>query len=93
VSAIARPKRLDKYLPEVVHKNYFEDHHIFSKAELEKILERDKAESLLVTYKDFVKMQAFGLPLSLLDLEMQVDAKVFESIELYRKNSVKDAVH
>ena len=93
VTAIARPKRLDKYLPAVLHKHYFEDHHIFSKSELEEILNRDKAESLLVTYKDFVKMQTFGLALSLLDLEIQVDAKVFESIELYRKNSLKDAVH
>jgi tetraacyldisaccharide 4'-kinase len=90
VTAIARPGRLDKYLPPVVNKNYFEDHHAFGKTELEEILKRDEAESLLVTYKDFVKMEAFGLPLSLLDLEMQVDAKVFELIDLYRKNSRKD---
>ncbi|MBU1217467.1 tetraacyldisaccharide 4'-kinase [bacterium] len=92
VTAIARPGRLDKYLPPVVNKNYFEDHHAFSKTELEEILKRDKAESLLVTYKDFVKMEAFGLPVSLLDLEMQVDAKVFEFIDLYRKNNTKDKI-
>ncbi|MBU1928107.1 tetraacyldisaccharide 4'-kinase [bacterium] len=92
VTAIARPGRLDKYLPPVVNKNYFEDHYAFSRAELEEILKHDKAESLLVTYKDFVKIQAFGLPLSLLDLEMQVDAKVFELIDLYRKNNVKDKI-
>ena len=35
VTAIARPARLDEYLPEVVSKNYFEDHHTFIKSEIE----------------------------------------------------------
>lgn len=72
VTAIARPQRLDKYLPEVVAKHYFEDHHSFTKEELLEILQRDKSESLLVTFKDFVKIEKFGLPLSLLDLELQL---------------------
>jgi len=85
VTAIARPNRLDKYLPDVLCKNYFEDHHSFTKLELEEILLRDKADSLLVTYKDFVKVESFGLPLSLLDLHVEVDDKVFEIIDNYRK--------
>ena len=73
VTAIARPQRLDKYLPNhLVAKHYFEDHHAFTKAELEKILREDGATSLLVTFKDYVKMEAFGLPLSLLDLEVEI---------------------
>ena len=72
VTAIARPERLDEFLPEVVSKNYFADHHSFTKKELEAILEHDKSDSLLVTYKDFVKVESFGLPLSLLDLEIQL---------------------
>ena len=83
LTAIARPQRLDKYLPELVSKNYFEDHHSFKKSELEKILQRDKSDSLLVTYKDFVKVESFGLPLSLLDMHMEVDEKVFEIIGKY----------
>jgi len=73
VTAIARPQRLDKYLPQsVVAKHYFEDHHSFSKNELEKILAEDGVDSLLVTLKDYVKIEDFGLPLSLLDLEVKV---------------------
>jgi len=72
VTAIARPERLDQFLPEVVSKNYFADHHSFKKEELEAILKHDKSDSLLVTYKDFVKVENFGLPLSLLDLELQL---------------------
>ena len=83
LTAIARPQRLDKYLPDVVSKNYFEDHHSFSKDELEDVLSRDSLDSLLVTYKDFVKVESFGLPLSLLDLDVKVDDKIYEVIGKY----------
>ena len=73
VTAIARPQRLERFLPDgVVNKHYFEDHHTFTKEELEKILAQDKSESLLVTMKDFVKIESFGLPLSLMDLELEL---------------------
>lgn len=85
VTAIARAQRLDAYLPEVVSKTYFEDHHAFVKDEVEMILKQDASDSLLVTYKDFVKLEGFGLPLSLLDLEMVVDESVFEMINNYRR--------
>ncbi|MFT7859366.1 MAG: tetraacyldisaccharide 4'-kinase [Sulfurimonas sp.] len=74
VTAIARPQRLDPYLPEVVAKHYFEDHHPFTKEELQAILDRDGSESLLVTFKDYVKIEDFGLPLSLLDLELKLNS-------------------
>jgi len=83
LTAIARPQRLDKYLPEVVSKNYFEDHHSFTKDELEDVLSRDSSDSLLVTYKDFVKVESFGIPLSLMDLDVEVDDKVYETIGNY----------
>lgn len=83
LTAIARPQRLDKYLPEVVSKNYFEDHHSFIKSELEDVLSKDGSDSLLVTYKDYVKVEAYGLPLSLLDLEVEVSDRVFKIIENY----------
>nr|WP_275847272.1 tetraacyldisaccharide 4'-kinase [Sulfurimonas sp. SAG-AH-194-I05] len=83
VTAIARPQRLDKFLPSVVSKHYFEDHYSFKKSELEDILSNDGSDSLLVTYKDFVKVQSFGLPLSLLDLHVEVDEKVYEIIGNY----------
>lgn len=72
VTAIARPERLNEFLPSVVSKNYFADHHPFIKEELEEILLRDNSDSLLVTYKDYVKVENFNLPLSLLDLEVEL---------------------
>jgi len=43
------------------------------------------SDSILVTYKDFVKVASFGLPLSLLDLEVEVNDQVFKIIEEYIK--------
>ncbi|EQB35482.1 hypothetical protein M947_09365 [Sulfurimonas hongkongensis] len=85
VSAIARPSRLDEYLPKgVIKKHYFEDHHLYTKGELEDILRSDGTHSLLLTYKDFVKVEAFNLPISLLDLEVEVEGAVFDIINNYR---------
>ncbi|OHE18117.1 MAG: tetraacyldisaccharide 4'-kinase [Sulfurimonas sp. RIFOXYD12_FULL_36_11] len=90
LTAIARPQRLDSYLSEVVSKNYFEDHHSFTKDEMLEIIQRDKASSILVTYKDFVKVEQFGLPLSLLDMHVEVDENIFKIIDNYRReNSAK----
>jgi tetraacyldisaccharide 4'-kinase len=80
VTAIARPERLDAYLPTVVGKNYFPDHYNFNKSELEAILKRDNADSLLVTYKDLVKIESFHLPTSLLDLDIKVNQKIISML-------------
>jgi len=84
VTAIARPERLDKYLCEgVVAKYYFEDHHTFTKEEIESILEKSQASSLLVTYKDYVKLKDFDVPLSLMDLEIKLDKKIITIVKDY----------
>ncbi|MBA1437508.1 MAG: tetraacyldisaccharide 4'-kinase [Epsilonproteobacteria bacterium] len=81
VTAIARPQRVEQYLPEgVVAKHYFEDHHTFTKEELENILKQDATSSLLVTFKDFVKIEHFDLPLSLLDLELELQSTLQQQI-------------
>lgn len=83
VTAIARPQRLEQFLPSVLSKNYFEDHHSFTKGELEDILKKDGSDSLLVTYKDFVKIESFGLPISLLDMHVEVDKNIIKTIDAY----------
>jgi len=89
VTAIARPQRLDPYLPSVSDKIYFEDHHFFSEFELSKILEESGATSLLVTQKDLVKMSAFNLPLSVLKLEIKLDSRLINTVLEY-VNAKKD---
>lgn len=84
VTAISKPQRLDEYLPEnIVEKVYFPDHYAFRKEELETVMKKYKAESLLVTRKDAVKMEGFDLPLSYLELELEVDESVHQSVQDY----------
>lgn len=83
VTAIARPERLDTYLPEVSEKIYFEDHHMFKQGELEAIVERTGATSLLVTQKDFVKMSSFNLNLSCLELTIELDETLITTVKEY----------
>ncbi len=83
VTAIANPKRLDKFLPKNIKKIYFEDHHRFAKEEIEEIVKKYNATSLLVTRKDEVKLKDFGFKLSILDLKLEIDEKVFKKIENY----------
>lgn len=84
VTAIARPERLDAYLPDnVVSRYYFPDHHYFSRGELEAILRESGAEALLVTYKDYVKMRDFGLPLALMELTLELDSTLADAVDAY----------
>ena len=71
VTAISKPKRLDKFLPKsVIGKIYFADHHYFSKNELEKLIKKYNATSILTTQKDEVKMREFNLNISIMELEI-----------------------
>ena len=83
VTAIARAERLDPYLPDVVGKIYFEDHHSFTRAELESILKKSGAESLLVTLKDYVKIRKFDLPVSLLELSLELSEDFTQAVDTY----------
>ncbi|RVZ07517.1 tetraacyldisaccharide 4'-kinase [Helicobacter pylori] len=84
VTAIANPSRLDTFLPkEVVKKLYFRDHAPFDLNLLEKEFYQNNATSLLVTSKDLVKLQDCKLPLSVLDLKLEICPKVLEKIDHY----------
>ncbi|GLP09656.1 hypothetical protein HpBGD53_18430 [Helicobacter pylori] len=84
VTAIANPSRLDAFLPkEVVKKLYFKDHALFDLELLEKEFYQNNATSLLVTSKDLVKLQDCNLPLSVLNLKLEICPKVLEEIDHY----------
>ena len=84
VTAIARPERLDPFLPEVVEKIYFEDHHYFTQGELELIVERTGATSLLVTSKDLVKISSYKkFNFSVLELSIKLDETLITAVKEY----------
>ena len=69
VTAIANPQRLEPYFSLCIGREIYPDHYAFSRGELASILGRYGATSLLVTQKDAVKMEEFGLPLSIIALK------------------------
>lgn len=69
VTAIANPMRLEPFLSRCIGYEFFPDHYSFTKFELEEILKRYAATSLLVTRKDLVKIENFNLPLSVISLK------------------------
>lgn len=83
VTAIARPERLDPFLPDVISKHYFPDHHFFTESELRGVLEASGADRLLVTQKDYVKMRTFNLPLAWLELTLTLDDAFVQQVDSY----------
>ncbi|MDO5045796.1 tetraacyldisaccharide 4'-kinase [Campylobacter sp.] len=81
VTAIANPARLEAFFKDCVGVEFFEDHHSFTKAELEYILDRYEATSLLVTKKDLVKIENFNLPLSVIALNTTLKTHFKELIK------------
>lgn len=90
VCGIANPKRLEIFLKQhksnIVSKHFFEDHYDFKKSELEQILKTTKADSLLVTRKDWVKMEFFKLPLSIMELNIDLKPYIVEAVDRYISN-------
>ena len=87
VTAISNPERLNNFLPtNIVDRVYLEDHAYFNEDELKEKMLKTGATSLLVTQKDEVKMQGFKLPLSVMQLELEIKNEVLEKINRYIEN-------
>lgn len=83
-TAISNPKRLDEYLPkEVIAKRYLLDHAYFKKDEIEQFLKESNADSILCTKKDSVKLDEFKVPLSILELEIELNGEIFDKVDRY----------
>lgn len=87
ITGISKPTRLDEFLPKSIkHKIYFEDHHMFSKEELENLVNKYDASSILTTQKDAVKMENFGLNLSIMHLSIEVNSQIKQQINTFLVN-------
>ena len=85
-TAISNPHRLKPFLPKgIVGEYYLEDHAFFNEDELKEKMLALGATSLLVTQKDEVKMQEFKLPISVMQLELEIKNKILEKIDRYIK--------
>ncbi|MEA2028417.1 MAG: tetraacyldisaccharide 4'-kinase [Campylobacterota bacterium] len=84
VSAISNPSRLDEYLPVgIVGRLIYPDHAYFDIEEIKNKMKELNATSILVTQKDWVKLQNFDLPISLMKLDIDIDESIIEAIDHY----------
>lgn len=86
VTAISKPQRLDKYLPSFIEKVYYPDHYHYSGSELESILRKYSADSILTTQKDAVKMENFRIDLSILELNLTIEPYIYDRVNQYIKD-------
>ncbi len=75
ITAISKPKRLDRYIDGDIPKYYFPDHYNFREREISDILEREKPTSILTTEKDLVKLERFKLNFSVMRLEIKFQSR------------------
>ncbi len=87
ITAISKPKRLDPYLPKnTITKIYFPDHYSFDKKELQQLIRKYNATSILTTEKDAVKMENFALNLSLLKLSIKIEEPILKKCDNFIDN-------
>lgn len=87
LTAIANPARLSEFLPQgVIGKILLKDHARFDLEALRAEFRRKGATSLLVTRKDFVKLQKCELPLSVLELRLRIKDSIKHRICEYVEN-------
>ncbi|MBE7358150.1 tetraacyldisaccharide 4'-kinase [Campylobacter sp. RM12327] len=83
VTAIANPHRLKDYFDKCVGIEFYPDHYDFNKNELLNLLQKYQATTLLVTMKDFVKIERFNLPTSIIVLETTISQKFAKTLYNY----------
>jgi tetraacyldisaccharide 4'-kinase len=86
VTAISKPERLTPFIPDDIPRVTFPDHHPFTKESLESIMIKYQATSILTTQKDAVKMQEFGLSLSILKLDIMIEENILTNVDTFIEN-------
>jgi tetraacyldisaccharide 4'-kinase len=80
LSAISKPDRLLEYLPKNIKSVFFEDHHTFTKDEIETLQKKYLDYSIVTTQKDGVKLDSFGIDYILMELSIDIDSGVEDEI-------------
>ncbi len=86
VSAIAKPFRLYKHFAKARACYFFKDHYEFKKEELENLLKKHKCDTLMLTFKDFVKVKDMGFKTQLIELNIELKDSFKDKIRRYLKD-------
>ena len=83
ISAIAKPWRLQEFLPLAKAHAFFPDHYDFKKEQILELLRREGAEHILCTAKDYVKLRDLGAEISVILLNLKLSENFICKIQNY----------
>ena len=83
ISAIAKPWRLQEFLPLAKAHAFFPDHYDFKKEQILELLRREDAEHILCTAKDYVKLRDLGAEISVILLNLKLSENFIRKIQNY----------
>ncbi|WP_298978789.1 tetraacyldisaccharide 4'-kinase [uncultured Campylobacter sp.] len=83
ISAIAKPWRLQEFLPLAKAHAFFPDHYDFKKEQILELLRREGAEHILCTAKDYVKLRDLGAEISVILLNLKLSENFIREIQNY----------
>ena len=83
ISAIAKPWRLQEFLPLAKARAFFPDHYDFKKEQILELLRREDAEHILCTAKDYVKLRDLGVGISVILLNLKLSENFIREIQNY----------
>jgi len=83
ISAIAKPWRLQRFLPLVKAHAFFPDHYDFKKEQILELLRREDAEHILCTAKDYVKLRDLSAEISVILLNLKLSENFIRKIQNY----------
>ena len=83
ISAIAKPWRLQEFLPLAKAHAFFPDHYDFKKEQILELLRRESAEHILCTAKDYVKLRNLSAEISVILLNLKLSENFIRKIQNY----------
>ena len=83
ISAIAKPWRLERFLPLAKAHAFFPDHYDFKKEQILELLRREDAEHILCTAKDYVKLRDLSAEISVILLNLKLSENFIRKIQNY----------
>ena len=83
ISAIAKPWRLQEFLPLAKAHAFFPDHYDFKKERILELLRREGAGHILCTAKDYVKLRDLSAEISVILLNLKLSENFIHKIQNY----------
>ncbi len=83
VTAIAKPFRLYEHFIKARACYFFKDHYEFKKEELQALLDKHHCDTLMLTFKDYVKVKDFGFKCQIIELNIELKENFKEKLYQY----------